>query len=59
MKNPHAQALGKLGGKVKSEKKTAAVRENGKLGGRPPKCTCDNPKLKCPIHDTAFADDEI
>ena len=36
-KNPHAVALGKLGGKVKSEKKSAAVRENGKKGGRPKK----------------------
>lgn len=38
-KNPHAVALGrrggKVGGKVKSEAKTAAARENGKKGGRP------------------------
>lgn len=34
-KNPAAVALGKLGGRVKSEKKAAAVRENGKKGGRP------------------------
>lgn len=38
-KNPHAVALGRLGGKVggrvKSEAKTRAARENGKLGGRP------------------------
>lgn len=33
--NKHAQALGRLGGKVKSEAKTKAVRENGKKGGRP------------------------
>lgn len=33
--NPHAKALGKLGGKVKSEAKAAAARENGKKGGRP------------------------
>ena len=32
-----AQALGRLGGKAKSAKKAAAVRENGKLGGRPKK----------------------
>ena len=32
-----ASALGKLGGSVKSEAKSAAVRENGKLGGRPKK----------------------
>lgn len=36
-KNPHAQALGRLGGSVKSPAKTAAVRENGKKGGRPRK----------------------
>ena len=30
-KNPAAVALGK----IKSEKKSAAARENGKLGGRP------------------------
>jgi len=32
-----ASALGKLGGSVKSERKTTAVRENGKKGGRPKK----------------------
>lgn len=37
MKNNAAQQLGRLGGKVSSEAKTAAVRENGKLGGRPRK----------------------
>jgi len=40
-KNPHAVALGRLGGKVggrvKSEAKTRAAHENGKLGGRPRK----------------------
>ena len=36
-KNPHAVALGKRGGKVKSERKAAASRENGKKGGRPVK----------------------
>jgi hypothetical protein len=30
-----AQALGKLGGLAKSKAKATAVRENGKLGGRP------------------------
>jgi hypothetical protein len=30
-----AQALGRLGGLAKSEAKAQAVRENGKLGGRP------------------------
>jgi hypothetical protein len=36
-KNPHAQALGTLGGRVKSAKKAAAARANGKRGGRPTK----------------------
>ena len=35
--NPAAQQLGRLGGLAKSKAKTAAVRENGKLGGRPKK----------------------
>ena len=30
-----AQALGRLGGLAKSKAKATAVRENGKLGGRP------------------------
>jgi hypothetical protein len=34
-KNPAAVALGKLGGKVSTYRKAEAVRENGKLGGRP------------------------
>lgn len=33
----HAAALGKLGGASKSPAKQAAVRENGKKGGRPKK----------------------
>jgi hypothetical protein len=37
MKNPAAVALGRIGGKSKSPAKTAAARENGKLGGRPKK----------------------
>ena len=36
-KNPHAVALGRLGGKAKSKRKKLAVRENGNLGGRPTK----------------------
>lgn len=40
-KNPHAVALGRLGGQVggrsRSAAKVKAVRENGKKGGRPPK----------------------
>jgi hypothetical protein len=36
-KNPHAVALGRLGGRVRSEAKTDAVRANGLRGGRRPK----------------------
>lgn len=36
-KNPHAVALGKLGGSKKSKAKADAVRANGKKGGRPRK----------------------
>jgi hypothetical protein len=37
MKNPHAAALGRLGGKATSEAKTRAARKNGAKGGRPRK----------------------
>ena len=33
--NKHAAALGRLGGKAKSEAKAAASRANGRKGGRP------------------------
>lgn len=36
-KHPAAVALGTLGGRVRSEAKAAAARENGKKGGRPRK----------------------
>jgi hypothetical protein len=36
-KNPHAVALGKRGGLVKSDRKATAARENGKKGGAPKK----------------------
>lgn len=35
--NKHAQALGRLGGKAKTEKKAIASKENGRKGGRPRK----------------------
>ncbi len=35
----HAAELGRKGGSAKSVRKAAAVRENGKLGGRPKKQT--------------------
>jgi hypothetical protein len=35
--NPHAKALGRLGGKANTPAQNAARRENGKLGGRPRK----------------------
>lgn len=37
-KNPHAVALGRVGGSKKSKRKAEAVRENGKRGGRPALC---------------------
>jgi|RhiMethySRZTD1v2_1073278.scaffolds.fasta_scaffold54518_4 hypothetical protein len=33
--NPHAAALGRIGGSSTSEKKAAASRANGRAGGRP------------------------
>ncbi len=36
-KNPAAVALGRLGGKKKTEAQTLARRDNGKKGGRPKK----------------------
>jgi general stress protein YciG len=36
-KNPFAVKIGRKGGQVTSAAKRAAARENGKLGGRPPK----------------------
>jgi hypothetical protein len=36
-KNPHAVALGRLGGSKKTKAKEEAARLNGKKGGRPKK----------------------
>jgi hypothetical protein len=41
-KNLAAVALGSLGGRAKSEKKTKTARKNGKKGGRPRKITTTN-----------------
>lgn len=44
-KNPHAVALGKLGGSKSTEAKKEAARANGRKGGRPKKCIkvgCNN-----------------
>ena len=42
-KNPAAVALGRLGGRVKSDRKAAAARLNGKRGGRPKKAPASQP----------------
>jgi hypothetical protein len=36
-KNPHAVALGRKGGRAKTDAQNAARRANGKKGGRPRK----------------------
>jgi len=36
-----AAVLGRRGGKAKTPAKAKAARQNGKLGGRPPKVVCD------------------
>lgn len=36
-----AAEIGRIGGQVKSERKTNSARENGKLGGRPRKITLE------------------
>jgi hypothetical protein len=41
-KNPAAVALGRLGGRIKSEAKRRACIANGKRGGRPKRKTDNN-----------------
>lgn len=41
LKNPAAVALGRLGGSVKSDKKSKSSAANGALGGRPRKTPAD------------------
>lgn len=41
-KNHAAVALGKLGGRVRSDAKANAARENGKKGGRPKRPTSND-----------------
>lgn len=56
MKNPHAVALGRLGGSVKSNRKKKAARENGKKGGRPMKTkTIAWWEYECPDCDASNA----
>ena len=54
MKNPHAIALGRRGGKVSSPAKTKAVRANAKKGewpkGKPRKPSTRNPMPHRPPH---------
>lgn len=55
-KNPHAQALGKLGGAARSDAKTAACRANGRKGGWPkgtprPKRYCPPCERYCPSRE--------
>jgi len=45
-KKVSASEIGRLGGIVRSEAKTQAARENGKLGGRPKKPIDTKPKRR-------------
>lgn len=51
-KNPAAVSLGALGGRSTSEAKKAAVRENGKKGGRPKKASEGTEKERAETVDT-------
>jgi hypothetical protein len=46
----YAVALGKLGGRVRSDAKASASRENGKKGGRPRKAGAPLPSSEAPGH---------
>ncbi len=54
MKNPHAVALGRSGGNVKSAVKAAAAIKNGRRGGRPPR-TLDQAAVALRTAAVAFA----
>lgn|SRR6188768_2151041 len=56
-KNKHAVALGRLGGRSTSEKKKAAVRLNGKLGGRPKKVVADGSRRTQPLVERQGSED--
>jgi hypothetical protein len=45
-KNPHAVALGKLGGSKATAAQRRASKENGKRGGRPKKVRFPDPNPK-------------
>ena len=45
-KNPHAVALGRLGGSKATEAQKAAARRNGRKGGRPPKTAKPSEEVK-------------
>jgi len=55
--NPHAQALGRLGGKANTPAQNAARARNAKLGGRPKKQKRRKPNA--PRHFPARSDGKM